>query len=91
LNSRLASHFAGTCESGRSEHCRWFEWCICMTHKLCLIQFLQKKKGVSKLCSETEYNVSVGSDGFKHYSEWVVSTCNLALQLLYLWITGNER
>ena len=49
------------------------------------------KKGVSKLYSETEYNVSIGSDGFEHYTEGTVSTCNLALQLLCLWITGNEH
>jgi hypothetical protein len=49
------------------------------------------KIGVSKLYSETEYNVSVGSDGFIHYTEGVVSTCNLALQLLCLWIIGNEH
>ena len=49
------------------------------------------KQGVSKLYSETEYNVSVGSDGFKHYIERIVSTCNLALQLLCLWIIGNEH
>lgn len=89
LNSRLALHFAGTCESGRSEYYRWFGWCICMTHILCLVQFLQKV--VSKLYSETEYNVSVGSDGFKHYTERTVSTCNSALQLLCLWIIGNEH
>jgi hypothetical protein len=83
LNSMLASHFAGTCESGRSKYCRWFGWCICMTNKLCLVQLLQKR--VSKLYSETEYNVSVGSDGFKHYTEGIVSTCKLALQLLCLW------
>jgi len=49
------------------------------------------KKGVPKLYSETEYNVSVGSDRFKHYTEGIVSTCNLALHLLCLWITGNEH
>lgn len=49
------------------------------------------KKGVSNLYSETEYNVSIGSDGFKHYTEGIVSTCNLALQLLCLWIIGNEH
>jgi hypothetical protein len=49
------------------------------------------KKGVPKLYSETEYNVSVGSDGFKHHTEGTVSICNLVLQLLCLWIIGNEH
>ena len=43
LISRLASHFAGICENRRSKYCKWFGWCICMTNKLCLVQFLQKR------------------------------------------------
>jgi len=66
-------------------------WVVYMYDTQIMFDTILTKKGVSKLYSETEYNVSVGSDGFKHCTERVVSTCNLALQLLCLWITGNEH
>ena len=49
------------------------------------------RKGVSKLYSESEFNGSVGSYGFKHYTEGIVSTSNLAMKLLWLWIMWNEH